>query len=85
MIKSKSKNQWGSFVTNKPVGTPPQYETVNLNEVLLRSNAIIIFHKNTQYKKIKFSKYSNIKAIVDPFKIVDKKNLNIKKQKYFNL
>ena len=33
MIKSKSKNQWGSFVTNKPVGTPPQYETVNLNEV----------------------------------------------------
>ncbi len=62
-----------------------KYKFVNLNEVLLRSNAIIIFHKNTQYKKIKFSKYSNIKAIVDPFKIVDKKNLNIKKQKYFNL
>ena len=32
--KFKSKNQWGSFNTDKPVGSPPQYETINSTEVI---------------------------------------------------
>ena len=36
MIKSqfKSKNQYGFFKTGKPIGTPPQYETINSTEVI---------------------------------------------------
>ena len=30
----KSKNQYGSFKTEKPIGTPPQYETINSTEVI---------------------------------------------------
>ena len=30
----KSKNQYGSFNTDKPIGTPPQYETINSTEVI---------------------------------------------------
>ena len=30
----KSKNQWGSFDTDKPVGTPPQYETITSIEAV---------------------------------------------------
>ncbi len=30
----KSKNQHGSFKTEKPIGTPPQYETINSTEVI---------------------------------------------------
>ena len=30
----KSKNQYGSFKTEKPIGTPPQYKTINSTEVI---------------------------------------------------
>ena len=30
----KSKNQYGSFKTHKPLGTPPQHETINSSEVI---------------------------------------------------
>ena len=30
----KSKNQYGSFKTHKPLGTPPQHETINSTEVI---------------------------------------------------
>ena len=32
MRKYKSKNQWGTFVTEFPIGTPPQYETISISE-----------------------------------------------------
>jgi len=62
-----------------------KYKFRSLREVLFKSNFIIIFHNTAKYKNIKFFKYKNIKVIVDPFKIVDIKNLNLSKQKYFNL
>ena len=30
----KSKNQYGSFITDNPIGTPPQYETIDSTEVI---------------------------------------------------
>ena len=30
----KSKNQYGFFYTDKPIGTPPQHETINSTEVI---------------------------------------------------
>ena len=35
MVKSefKSKNQHGSFKTEKPIGTPPKYETIDDTKV----------------------------------------------------
>ena len=33
-LRFKSKNQYGSFKTHKPLGTPPQHETINSTEVI---------------------------------------------------
>ena len=56
---------------------------ISLKYNLENSNIIIIFHNIDIYKKINFHKYKNIKCIIDPFGIIDKKN--IKKIKYFKL
>ena len=47
------------------------------------ANIVVIFHNIDIYKKINFYKYKNIKCIIDPFGIID--NKNIKKLKYFKL
>jgi len=50
---------------------------------LENSNIIIIFHNIELYKKINFYKYKNIKCIIDPFAVLNKKKMyNIK---YFKL
>ena len=37
-------------------------------------DTIVLFHDLEEYKNINFSKYINIKCIIDPFKIL-KKNI----------
>ncbi len=50
---------------------------------LEKCNIVVIFHNIDIYKEIKFYKYKNIKCIIDPFGIVDTKN--IKKINYYKL
>ena len=55
----------------------------SLSHNLKNSNILVIFHNIELYKKINFHKYKNIKCIIDPFGIIDKKK--IKNIKYFKL
>ena len=59
----------------------PNFRSLKYN--LENSNIIVIFHNIDLYKRINFHKYKNIKCIIDPFGVIDKKN--IKKIRYFKL
>ena len=59
----------------------PNFKSLKYN--LENSNIIVIFHNIDLYKRINFHKYKNIKCIIDPFGVIDKKN--IKKIRYFKL
>ena len=59
----------------------PNFRSLKYN--LENSNIIVIFHNIDLYKRIYFHKYKNIKCIIDPFGVIDKKN--IKKIRYFKL
>ena len=50
---------------------------------LKNSNILIIFHNIDLYKNINLNKYKNIKCIIDPFGILNKKKIN--KKNYFKL
>lgn len=69
---------------NKLIQTGNKIKFLELSKILSNSNYIIILHNILEYKKINFKKYKNIKIVVDPFKIIDKKNLDTK-QRYFCL
>lgn len=59
----------------------PNFRSLKYN--LENSNIIVIFHNIDLYKRINFHKYKNIKCIIDPFGVIDKKK--IKKIRYFKL
>jgi UDPglucose 6-dehydrogenase len=65
----------------KGVKTKINFKSLKNN--LEESNIIIIFHNINLYKKINFNKYKNIKCIIDPFGIINTKN--IKNKQYFKL
>lgn len=54
----------------------------SLEHNLQKNNIVIVFHNIKLYKKIKFYKYKNIKCLIDPYSVVDVKNMkNIKHYK----
>ena len=55
----------------------------NLNETLLKSNILILMVPWNEFKNIKLKK--NIRYIIDPFRILQNKELFKKKIKYFSL
>jgi UDPglucose 6-dehydrogenase len=57
----------------------------NLNFLLDKSDILIIFHQLEYLKYINFNKYKNLKYIIDPYKVLNDNNINLKKIKYFTL
>jgi UDP-N-acetyl-D-mannosaminuronate dehydrogenase len=57
----------------------------NLNLLLDKSDILIIFHQLQYLKYINFNKYKNLKYIIDPYKVLNGNNINLKKIKYFTL
>jgi hypothetical protein len=57
----------------------------NLNLLLDKSDILIIFHQLEYLKYINFNKYKNLKYIIDPYKVLNDNNINLKKIKYFTL
>ena len=55
----------------------------NIESCLIQCETIIIFHNLKVYKDIKFSKYSNIKNIIDPYGYINFSDINNKK--YFRI
>ena len=55
----------------------------NIESCLSKCETIIVFHNLRVYKDIKFSKYSNIKNIIDPYGYINSSDINNKK--YFRI